>query len=115
MQIRKFLRIAGGVFGAWLGLVYATVSVEINHAALLDIPLPEPSGGTLVYYLGFLAAGTFIGVLTCWTEHTWSGMAIGTVVGIAAVAFLPWKDALNPGSEASLTMTSILGAAWPAI
>lgn len=103
MQSRKFLRTAGGVFGAWLGLVYAYIAVEINRAALPGVRLPEPLGGVLGYYLAFLAAGAFLGVLTCWPEHTLSGMALGMAAGIAAVFILPWKNALNPMNQ---TLTS---------
>jgi hypothetical protein len=103
MNSQKFLRIGGAFVGAWLAVVYAFVSVEINRSALPDIPLPEPSGGAFGYFLEYFAAGALLGLIACWTENKWSGVVIGAVVGAAAVFFLPWKNALSSG-------TFVLGA-----
>ena len=97
------MRISGTIVGAWLAVVYAFVSVEVNRSALPGIPLPEPSGGTFGFYLGYLAAGGFLGLISCWTENKWAGIVIGAVAGAAAAFFLPWKNALG-------SSTLVLGA-----
>ena len=108
MQSNGNRRLSGLIFGAWLGLVYAYVALEINRSALTDIPLAGPPGGDVGYYLEFLAAGALLGLLTCWPDRIWAGGVLGWVAGVIEFLFLPWKNALGPIQAPSFDLPSFL-------
>jgi hypothetical protein len=103
MNNLRFTRISGAVVGAWLAVIYALVSVEINRSSLPGIPLPEPSGGIFGFYLSYLGAGAALGLIACWTDNKWAGVVTGAAIGAVILFFLPWKNALG-------SSTLVLGA-----
>jgi hypothetical protein len=112
MKSPSFLRLSGTFLGAWLALVYAFVSVQINVAALPGIPLPEPKGGAFSYYLGYLVGGAVIGLVACWPDNKWFGAFLGALGGALVMFYLPWKNALQSTDAAVgtifLTLTTFL-------
>jgi len=101
-------RLSGLIFGAFLALVYAYISIEINRSALPDLPLAGPPAGDVGYYLEFLAGGAILGLAACWSERIMLGILIGTVIGTLVFLLLPWQNALAPVPTPGLDPATLL-------
>jgi hypothetical protein len=100
MKGRGFFRFGGAVIGAWLALVFAFTSFQVIHSSLADIPLPNPSGGTLGYFFSFGMVGALLGMVVCWPNKFWKGLIAGLIAAAVLIFFLPWKDPLGPPGQA---------------
>lgn len=110
MKTKKFIRMGGIIFGAWLALLYAFVSIQVNVSSLPGIPLPGPAGGYLSYYAGYMLAGALIGLIACWPENKWVGALLGGVAGAVLTFYLPWRNALqSPESAVGVLFLTITG------
>ena len=89
MNDRKFFRFGGAVIGAWLALVYAFISLQAIRSSLAGVPLPEPAGGDLGYFLSYGIVGGLLGLVVCWPARTWLGLIAGLVAAGALIFFLP--------------------------
>lgn len=99
MKDRNFYRFGGAVIGAWLALVYAFISLQAVRLSLPDLPLRDPTGGTLGYFFSFALVGTLLGLAVCWPEKTWLGALAGIGASAVLIFLLPWKDPLGPPGQ----------------
>jgi len=108
MQSNANGRLSGLIFGAWLGLVYAYVAIEINRSTLPDLPFAGPLVGDIGYFLEYLAAGALLGLLACWPQRIWVGILLGSVAGVGEFLFLPWRNAMGPVQTPSVDLADFL-------
>lgn len=85
--------IFGGVFGAWLGVVYAFVTQAVNWLFLPGVPLAPPSGTLSSYLLQALLLGALLGWICSIPVNRVAGMLMGGGVSALFIFLLALQSA----------------------
>jgi uncharacterized membrane protein (DUF106 family) len=98
--------LVGGLFGAWVGGVYALVSQGINQIFMPSIPLTAPAGGFAWYLTQYMLLGILLGVISALPEARMAGVVLGGLVSTVLLSFFSLTEAWDRGifSSAFLLM-----------
>jgi hypothetical protein len=104
---------AGIVLGIWLAWLYAFISNEANRVILRGIALPDPPGGVVGYYLGAIAVGAIVGLLSVWPKRLWLGILAGSAAGALLTFLAPWKPSPIPAAQIARSLDLIFNQFFP--
>jgi len=79
----RYRRSAGVLIGAALGLVYGTVSQNINTWALPGLPYYQPPFSPLINMLLCCVGGGLLGLLSAWFKEAVVGIVVASLVSSA--------------------------------
>ena len=89
MSARK-RRLLGFITGAVLGLAYSLTANLVNRLLLPSLPLQEPFPGALLLALGSSLLAGLMGLITLWSDETFIGLLVSSLLGAGIAALWSW-------------------------